>query len=92
MEILQGVSQDRLHAQLKAYLDPFLYYKSIPYEWFEDASEIYRLCRKKGITISKSVDCLIAANALHHGDEIFHKDRDFTLMTKVFKELKVTIL
>jgi predicted nucleic acid-binding protein len=42
-----------------------------------NAINIYRNLRKKGITIRKQNDCLIAAYAIYNGIQILHKDSDF---------------
>ncbi len=52
-------------------------------EVFEEASNIYRLARRAGLTVRSSVDCLIAACALRHSLEVLHIDRDFGAIAKV---------
>ena len=37
----------------------------------------YRLLRSKGITIRKTIDCLIATFCIEHGHQLLHRDRDF---------------
>jgi predicted nucleic acid-binding protein len=55
---------------------------------FEHAAQIYRDCRKRGFTIRKTVDCVIAATCLEAGVELYHNDRDFEAIARV-KRLKV---
>lgn len=55
---------------------------------FEHAAQIYRACRKHGLTIRKTADCLIAATCLEAGAELYHNDRDFEAIAKV-KDLKI---
>lgn len=43
-------------------------------------AELYANLRKKGTTIRKPNDCLIAAFALHFEVELCHNDRDFDLI------------
>jgi predicted nucleic acid-binding protein len=50
----------------------------------EKAVEIYRVCRRKGVTVRSLVDCMIAAAALAAGVPILHRDRDFTAIAKKF--------
>jgi predicted nucleic acid-binding protein len=40
-------------------------------------------CRKKGITIRSTIDCLIAQTALENDLILLHEDYDFDLMAKV---------
>lgn len=89
MEILQGIRSDRNYHQVKDYLKDFQYFPDLTQTYFETAIEIYRVCRKRGVTVRKSVDCLIAANALVDNLIIFHRDRDFNKISSVFKNLRV---
>jgi predicted nucleic acid-binding protein len=49
------------------------------------AIDIYRTLRKKGITIRKSIDCLIAAYAIIGKIYLLHKDNDFVEIAKEYK-------
>ena len=50
---------------------------------FEHAAGIYRACRKRGLTIRKTADCLIAATCVEAGAELYHNDCDFNAIAKV---------
>ena len=43
-----------------------------------DIEKATEILRKKGITIRKSNDCIIAATALEHHCQLLHNDKDFT--------------
>ncbi|GHV96211.1 hypothetical protein AGMMS50293_25310 [Spirochaetia bacterium] len=45
----------------------------------------YRMLRKKGITIRKQNDCLIASYAIRNNIQVLHKDQDFELIAKETK-------
>lgn len=75
-EILQGISDDKQHQQVREYLDPLLRLEITEPIWLE-AAELYRNLRKKGLTIRKTNDCIIAATALHYQACLLHNDRDF---------------
>ncbi len=47
-----------------------------------EAANLYRSLRKKGITIRKPNDCLIAWYAIHHDLTLVHNDRDFDLIAE----------
>jgi predicted nucleic acid-binding protein len=49
------------------------------------AIHLYRHLRKNGITIRKSVDCLIASYAILEDMYILHNDSDFTQMARESK-------
>jgi hypothetical protein len=46
-------------------------------ETFETAANLYRMARRRGLTIRRTVDCLIAPMRLDTGARIYHDDRDF---------------
>jgi predicted nucleic acid-binding protein len=47
------------------------------YSTFLRSAEIYRSLRKKGITIRKTVDCMIASVALENDIALLDNDKDF---------------
>lgn len=48
------------------------------------AAEIFAGCLKKGFTIRKPVDCLIAALAIEYDLAVLEKDIDFRYISEVF--------
>jgi predicted nucleic acid-binding protein len=81
-EILQGVSTDADVRRITEHLALFPYLKIQEPKVFSSAAEIYRICRKRGKTIRKPVDCLIAAIAIQNQISLLHKDRDFDHIAK----------
>lgn len=77
-EVLQGVKTDRDFARVREYLDTQTFYplKDLR-ESFAAAAKIYFQCRRKGITLSSTIDCLIIQTALEHNLHLLHKDSDF---------------
>ena len=49
---------------------------------YEDAATIYRTCRRRGETLRKLIDCLIAAHALREHIPILHSDSDFDAIAR----------
>ena len=41
------------------------------------SAENYRILRAKGITVRKTIDCLIATFCIRNGHALLHRDRDF---------------
>jgi predicted nucleic acid-binding protein len=41
------------------------------------SAENYRFLRSQGITVRKTIDCLIATFVIEHGFSLLHSDRDF---------------
>jgi predicted nucleic acid-binding protein len=85
MEILQGIKDDKAFEEIKSYLLEFSIIDTKGINSYLNAVNIYRLCRKKGLTVRKSIDLLIASIAQENDLEIFHKDRDFDNIAKVIK-------
>ncbi len=76
-EVLQGIRLDNDFADLKR---DFKRLNLLDWDATEaaiSAAALYRQLRKRGITIRKPNDCLIAAYALHFNVELCHNDRDF---------------
>jgi len=83
-EILQGAGSEKEFFTLKKYLETQRFYHlKDPIESFAKAARIYLDCRKKGITIRSTIDCLIAQTALENDLLLLHEDSDFDLMAKV---------
>ncbi len=88
MEILQGFRSDKDHADV---MDILLSYDFVTEDPVPDAigtSDLHRSLRKKGATIRKSMDCMIAYSAIKNGLPLLHKDRDFDIIAK-FTKLKL---
>jgi len=83
-EVLQGAGSDKEYFTLKKYLETQRFYHlRDPIASFAEAAKIYLDCRKKGITIRSTIDCLIAQAALENDLFLLHEDSDFDLMAKV---------
>jgi predicted nucleic acid-binding protein len=75
-EVLQGIRSDKDFTKTKEYLDDLILLP-MRHTTFLQAAEIYRSLRKKGITIRKPVDCMIASVAIEYDIHLLHNDRDF---------------
>ncbi|MCC2666280.1 MAG: PilT protein domain protein [Gammaproteobacteria bacterium] len=80
-EILSGISDAVHFEKLRQYLAAFEDYP-ISRQDYENAAEMYTLCRKRGIQGSNT-DFLICAVAVNNKMSIFTTDKDFTLFAKV---------
>lgn len=82
-EILQGIRDEEVYQRTRASLlaHPILRPRGL--ETFETAANLYRTARRRGLTVRRSVDCLIAATCLETGAEIYHHDRDFDALARV---------
>jgi predicted nucleic acid-binding protein len=49
----------------------------MPFDRFEEASQIFRECRAAGYRLASSYDCVIAACAIYHRVPLLQRDQDF---------------
>ena len=83
-EVLQGTSSEKEYRLLKDYLESQrFYHPKDPVNSFAGAAKIYYKCKKKGVTIRSSVDCLVAQISIEHNLPLLHNDRDFELMKTI---------
>lgn len=76
-EILQGIKDDYKFEEIKNIILNFNILDDNIMLITNEAIDLYRNLRKKGITIRKSVDCLIASYALVNDLHLFFIDKDF---------------
>ena len=87
-EVLQGIREDKYFERVKYIMQQYGMVNIDLMHVTNFAIDLYRHLRKKGITIRKSVDCLIASYAIIADIHILHNDSDFTQIAKESK-LKV---
>lgn len=89
MEILQGAKNQKSFDQFILYFSfQNFYHFQHEKKSHEAAAQIYFNCRRKGITIRSSLDCLIAQCAIENELILLHNDNDFKQMAKATPELK----
>jgi hypothetical protein len=49
---------------------------------FEEAAALYRVCRSRGETVRRMLDCLIASTAIRGDVPILHNDADFDVLSR----------
>jgi len=81
-EVLQGIREDTQYRQIKEIFSYFTVLQLPPVQAAIGAAELYRGLRKKGLTIRKSNDCLIAFYAIEFSTPLVHLDSDFDLISK----------
>jgi len=76
-EVLQGVRGDASYRRVR---DRFKSYEILQCGGESiavAAAQNYRSLRKRGITVRKTIDCLIATFCIHEGHSLLHNERDF---------------
>lgn len=90
LEVLQGASTDRQYEAIKRVLSKQTMLEPLDsLATFEAAAQLYRTARRKGLTVRKPVDCLIAAIALEQRALLVHNDRDFLALASAVPQLVV---
>jgi predicted nucleic acid-binding protein len=91
-ELIQGIRSDSAVEEVAAYLAPIRrYWLPQTDATYQAAADIYRCCRKAGITPRSSIDILIVQTALHHDLYLLHNDSDFDHIKSVIDELRVAV-
>ncbi|HKV08690.1 MAG TPA: PIN domain nuclease [Thermoanaerobaculia bacterium] len=87
-ELLQGADSDTSFARLDKYLRTQRFFHLLdPLTSYREAARLYYRCRRVGITLRSTIDCLIAQTAIEHSLVLLHNDRDFDAIAKVAPEL-----
>ena len=83
-EVLQGVRNEKEFRMVQEYLGSQRFYRLRDEKRsYEEAAMLYYKCKKRGITIGSTIDCLIAQTALENNIFLLHNDKDFDLMAQV---------
>jgi predicted nucleic acid-binding protein len=77
-EVLVGLRSDAEADKILRLLDAFGPGPEPARADYVAAARLYRLCRRKGVTIRSTIDCLIAQLCLRDGLELLTRDRDFS--------------
>jgi predicted nucleic acid-binding protein len=81
METLAG-ARDEAHLQsLRGLLARASVLPTAPAD-YEDAAALYRTCRRRGDTVRRLIDCLIAAHAIRARIPLLHADADFDVLAR----------
>ncbi len=81
MEVLAGARDEDHLTGLRRLLARA---SSIPVEPvdYEEAAALYRTCRRRGETVRRLIDCLIAASAIRANVAVLHADSDFAVLAR----------
>jgi predicted nucleic acid-binding protein len=89
-EILQGADSEKAFQRLRRFfagqrmLEPTRGLDS-----YERAARIYFDCRRLGITVRSTIDCLVAQIAIEHDALLLHDDRDYHGIARAVPQLRL---
>ncbi|OFW63840.1 MAG: twitching motility protein PilT [Actinobacteria bacterium RBG_19FT_COMBO_36_27] len=85
-ELLQGARTEKDFNLLKKYLDTQRFFNlKKGKESYAEAAKIYFYCKKKGLNISGTIDCIIVQICIENNLYLLHNDRDFEMISGVVK-------
>jgi predicted nucleic acid-binding protein len=76
-EVLQGIPSDQRAARVLRDLRQFEIFDTGGGDLAIASARNYRQLRARGLTVRKTIDCLIATFCILGGHALFHSDRDF---------------
>jgi len=76
-EVLQGIRDDAVFTQVHHDLLRFQVFSTGGVDLAVASAQNYRSLRKRGITVRKTIDCLIATFCLDGGHSLLHRDQDY---------------
>ncbi len=77
LEVLQGFTEDQHFNKAKKLLDCLPLFPLCNKNLASKGAEYYRMLRKKGITIRKTIDTVIATFCIENDFALLHSDKDF---------------
>ena len=83
VEFLQGFRDNEQFQTAKHLMDSLEYHDFVGKEIATIAAENFRTLRKRGITVRKTMDVLIATFCIAHDFELLHNDRDYDPMEEL---------
>lgn len=81
-EVLQGFREEGDFKKARELLDCLLFKPMLGREMAVKSAENYRHLRRKGITVAKTIDVMIATFCIENGLPLLHNDKDFEPMTR----------
>jgi predicted nucleic acid-binding protein len=76
-ETLQGFHEEKDFKLAQAALSKFEQTGMFNFQLAQQSAQYYRTLRKKGITVRKTIDCLIATFCIAENHTLLHRDSDF---------------
>ncbi len=87
-EILQGADSEERYEEYRDYFGgQTFFHPRDPIDSYADAALLYFACRRQGVTVRSTADCLIAQIAIENEVLLLHNDRDFDRIAEVIPEL-----
>lgn len=89
VEVLQGFRADEDYEKAKSCLAELTFRAMGGYDIAIKSAQNYRKLRKRGVTVRKTIDVMIATFCIAEGLTLLHDDHDFEVMAK---QLRLQVL
>ena len=76
-EVLQGIADPQEFKGTRAALQQFEIFSTGGIHLAVISAQNYQALRRQGVTVRKTIDCLIASFCLLHNHQLLHNDRDY---------------
>jgi len=76
-EVLQGFRQDKDFKKARELFDCFIFREMLGKDIAVKSAKNYRILRKNGVTVRKTIDIIIATFCIENNLPLLHSDRDF---------------
>ncbi len=76
-EVLQGIRGEQMFTKISRQLAEFPIFSTGGQELALASARNFRSLRARGVTVRKTIDCIIATHCIRHGHALLHRDRDF---------------
>jgi predicted nucleic acid-binding protein len=76
-EVLQGFRSDAEFDRARRALREFTQVNVVNHDLAVESARNYRRLRRRGITLRKFIDCLIATYCIQTGHDLLHSDQDY---------------
>lgn len=87
-EILQGAKSVVDFKKLVSYLNTqYFFHPANEILTYQSSAQLYFACRRKGLTLRSSIDCLIAQIAIEQNLTLLHNDKDYEVIKRVAPKL-----
>ena len=83
IEFLQGFREEKDYQAAKRIMESLEYHDFVGKELAVKAAQNFRRLRKKGITVRKTIDVIIATFCIENGYALIHNDHDYDVMEEV---------
>jgi len=82
-EFLQGFRSEKDFRAAKEIMESLDYHDFVGKKVALQSAQNFRVLRKKGITVRKAIDVIIATFCIENGFELLHNDRDYDPMEEL---------